>query len=316
MNENKLILSKFKEARQAGVAAALATIVKVTGSSFRRSGAKMLITSNGDISGSVSGGCLERDLIRRAVQAIDKLEPMLIHYDTRADRDDNEDETLIQSAGTGCEGVIDIFINPVPEVHLTSLESAHCGKKNVEFSIVLPNGEKFRDILFPPVGLIVFGAGHDAIPLVRLAGEIGWETTVVDCHSSFPMPRRLFDKVDEFISCDPGQILDCVELTSESIGFLMTHNYEHDRIILKQIFKHPIKYLGMLGPRARSERLLSEIERENIRIPWETLHFPMGLDIGGDTPQAVALSALAEAQAVLSGRKGGFLSERKGPIHG
>lgn len=316
MNEDRAILAKFNEARQTGLAVALATIVTVTGSSYRRPGAKMLITENGEISGSISGGCLERDLIRRALQAIDTSEPALIHYDTRADRDDDESESLIQSAGLGCEGVIEIFINPAPDAHLGSLERAHREMQSFEFSNVLPDGKEFLDLLSPPISLIIFGAGHDAIPMVRLAHEIGWDTTLVDCHSSFPAPRRLFGDVTGFISCDPEQILERVKIRSESPGFLMTHNYAHDRAILKQIFRKPMKYLGLLGPRTRSERLLAEIKKENIRIPSEILHFPMGLDIGGDTPQAIAFSALAAAQAFLSGRKGGFLSERQGPIHG
>jgi xanthine dehydrogenase accessory factor len=316
MNENRSILAAFKKAKQAGVAAALATVVKVTGSAYRRPGAKMLITADGEISGSISGGCLERDLIRRARRAMDRLEPTMVRYDTRGDGDEDENALRIQSGGLGCEGVIEIFINPAPDEHLASLERAHRERQNVEFPVVLPDGEEFRDVLSPPVSLIIFGAGHDAVPMARLAQAIGWQTTIVDCRSSFSMPRRLFGDVGAFISCDPERILERVEIPSESLAFLMTHNYEHDRAILKQIVGHPLKYIGLLGPRARSERLLSEIEKEKIRIPSDRLHFPMGLDIGGETPQAIALSALAEAQAVLSGRKGEFLRERPGPIHG
>jgi len=316
MNEDRSILAAFRKARKAGVGAALATVVKVTGSSYRRPGAKMLITADGEISGSVSGGCLERDLIRRAHWAIDRSEPQMIRYDSRIDGDEVEPAREIQTPGPGCGGVIEVFVNPAPDEHLASLERAHRERRRIAFPIVLPGGESYLDILSPPVSLILFGAGQDAVAAARIAQEIGWQTRVVNCRSSLPLPRPLFGEVDAFLSCDPDQILERVEIRPGSIAFVMTHNYEHDRAILRQIVVRPVRYIGLLGPRARSERLLAEIAEERIPIPTDLIHFPMGLDIGGETPQAIALSALAEALAVLSGRKGGFLRERPGPIHG
>jgi xanthine/CO dehydrogenase XdhC/CoxF family maturation factor len=165
----------------------------------------------------------------------------------------------------------------------------------------------------PAPELVIFGAGHDAVSMVNLAQELGWQTTVVDCRSSFQVPRRLFHRADRYFVADPAQLPAQIPLNRDSLVILMTHHFEHDRALLRQILPHHPKYVGILGPKVRAVKLLAEL---GAPLQAEALHYPMGLDIGGDTPHAVALSALAEIQAVLSGRRAGFLRDRSGPIHG
>lgn len=316
MNENRLILEAFERSKKTGVGAALATIVRTTGSSYRRPGAKMLVSEDGEITGALSGGCLERDLIQRARWAILRSEPKVVRYDTRFDAED-EIETVIQTTGLGCGGTIDIFINPAPDEHLRALENSFFGDETIAHLIALPDGTEFRDPLVPPTQLLIFGAGHDAVPLSRFALEMGWAITVVDSRSSYPVPKRLFGEARQLISCPADQLVQRVRITDRSVIVLMTHNFDHDRLILKQISDQQVqfRYLGLLGPRSRAERLFSELEKENVSLPADRIFYPAGLDIGGETPEAIALAILAEAQAVLSGRKGGFLRESSGPIH-
>jgi len=314
MNENRLLLEFYKEARRSDTSAALVTVTRVTGSSYRRPGAKMLVTAKGNIAGSVSGGCLERDIVRRALLAIEQSEPALVRYDTHSDNQEDEPAFPVTTIALGCEGIVDIFINPWPEKHLAAIEAACANKKKTEYVIYLPDGSVYRDYLAPPVSLFIFGAGPDAVPMARVAREIGWEITVVDFRSSLPVSRRLFGEVERYLLSSPDQFLTQVEIGPDSILFIMTHNFHHDLAVLRQVIDLPAGYIGLLGPRSRSEKLLSELKRK--ASGSKALSFPMGLDIGGDNPQTVALSALAEAVAVINGKEGGFLAHRKGPIHG
>jgi xanthine/CO dehydrogenase XdhC/CoxF family maturation factor len=316
-----LILKAYAVARERGLKCALATVVRITGSSFRTVGAKMLITEEGEISGSVSGGCLERDLIRRAILAMRTSERRVIRYDTRADVNDDNDGgggsgALIQSAGLGCEGVIEIFLDSRPEESMHAIKRVLNEGGVIRVPLEIEGGERFEDVLTPPVRWTIFGAGHSALAVARLARELGWNTTVVDCRSAFPIPKKFFAECsDRFLQCEPERILEHLSLTPECLAVLMTHNYEHDRLILERVLPLSLRYVGLLGPRKRSERLLGELEESGLRFTRSGLRFPVGLDIGGDGPAAIALSILAEAQAVLSGRAGGALGTRAGPIH-
>ncbi|MBC7386541.1 MAG: XdhC family protein [Cryobacterium sp.] len=315
MNESSAILEFYRSASREGTPVALATVVRVDGSSYRRPGAKMLIARDGRINGSVSGGCLERDLIRRAVLALDQNQSSLIRYDTRADADDDEAEALVKSAGLGCEGVIEIFLDPNPALHLSAIERVIRSDVGEDFYVDVPNQAPFIDRIEPPHRLILFGAGHDAVSMWRLARELGWLTTVVDLRSSFPVPKSLFSGVDRYLVPDLVEAVEKAQVGPHSLVILMTHQFEHDRALLSALSENPPLYVGMLGPRVRSEKILNSLRGQGNGVAFPNLHSPLGLDIGGDTPAAVALSALAEIQAVLSHRSAGFLSARKVPIH-
>jgi xanthine dehydrogenase accessory factor len=314
MNENRSIIQFYK--RDPQVRYALATVVRVFGSSYRSPGAKMIVSESGEISGSISGGCLERDLIRRAIDSFRHDQSTLIRYDTRAEADDDAGEFLVQSAGLGCEGVIEIFLEPNPARHVSAIE--HCLSENraVDFELALPDGEIYLDQIQPPHQLTLFGAGPDIIPMIDIGHALGWELSVVDCKSAFPVPRRLFNKADKIYSLPPEGILGSLTFDSQSLVALMTHNYEHDRIILEQLAELPaLKYLGILGPKVRGEKLLKELNESGKKLSAQHIHFPIGLDIGAENSQAIALSVFAEMQSILSERSGAFLKDRKNAIH-
>lgn len=348
MSEARVILNAWRAARARGITCALATVVRVSGSSYRRPGAKMLVAADGEISGSVSGGCLERDLIRRALVTLSSGSRTLVRYDTSRDADDDEEEALLKSAGLGCEGMIDILIDPQPARVLETLEAVLRDRKRrtIEIALGQPEfpsrildeaptgatasfceGDVFYDILAPPIPWMMFGAGHDAVAMSRMAREMGWETTVVDCRSTFPMPKRAFSGVDLFVqwnltsgkSPSPVEPLPAaITMRPEAMAVVMTHNYEHDKAVLRALWRERFAYLGILGPRVRSERMLAELAREGFELSAELrakMHYPMGLDIGGEGPSAIALATLAEAQAANTGRSADFLRSRTGPIH-
>lgn len=177
--------------------------------------------------------------------------------------------------------------------------------------------EVFIEAIQPPVPLVIFGAGHDAMPVARFAKELGWHVTVVDSRPAYATPDR-FPMVDAVIISHPESITESVTLDNRTVAVVMTHNYLHDRELLKTLLPSQLRYLGILGPKSRTERLLQELRSLGI-IPTHEhlrrLYGPVGLDIGADTPEAIALSIIAEIQAVIANRSGGLLRDRQGPIH-
>ena len=171
--------------------------------------------------------------------------------------------------------------------------------------------EVFIEYLAPPQRLVIFGAGHDVQPLVRLAAELGWPITVADERPHYARPER-FPLADAVLAVDAAEALAAAGVDGESAVVVMTHSYDQDRRLLAQLLRRPPRYLGQLGPRSRTERILAELRD----AAPEALHYPMGLDIGGGEPAQVALSIMAEIQAVLAGRDGAMLRARYAPIHG
>lgn len=184
-----------------------------------------------------------------------------------------------------------------------------------------PNGgtvDVFLEAILPPVPLIVFGAGHDAVPLARLAKEVGWNVTVVDTRAARPRPER-FPGAGVVLACAPGEIAARVPLSARTVAIVMTHNYHDDRALVQTLLASPARYIGVLGPRRRTERILTELADEGVTVDPdeinERLHAPVGLDIGADNPAEIALAIVGEIQAALAGRPGGHLRDRQGPIH-
>jgi xanthine dehydrogenase accessory factor len=176
----------------------------------------------------------------------------------------------------------------------------------------------FIEVIKPPVPLVVFGAGQDALPMVRLAKELGWHVTVVDARPAY-VTRERFPQADEVILCPPEAIRRSVRLGTDTVAVVMTHNYLQDQRLLEALLPSPIRYLGLLGPRSRTERLLSALRADG--FVWNEgqtarLFAPVGLDIGADGPEEIALAVLAEIQAALAGRSGAPLRQRRETIHG
>ena len=197
--------------------------------------------------------------------------------------------------------------------HLTSGRRA-----NVQ-DIALPSGGSLRvlfETLSAPVPLVIFGGGEDAIPLVKMAKQLGRPVTVVDARPAYALPER-FPEADAILCVRTDSIPESLFATRPQV-MIMTHNYTRDKELLRRVLPMAPSYTGILGPKARTRRLLDELASEGVTFSESSLaglHGPAGLDIGADTPAQIALSILAEMQAGLTGHAGGSLRERTGSIH-
>lgn len=374
MRELRDILSALTALRARGEPAALATVVRVRGSTYRREGARLLIHADGRTTGSISGGCLEGDAAEVAREVIRTGQPRLVTYDLMSDDDS------VWGLGLGCNGIIDVFIesvsaastSPSDTVDLVTLfrdaverrrtatlatvvaappggptlgarlvvsergdirgslgdagldarVSAAAQAGTGEASIVpaemaAGRGELFLEVIAPPPPLLVCGAGHDAIPLVRMAHELGWWVIVTDRRPAYATRER-FPDADEVIVAEDQEIPQKVRIDRQTFAVVMTHNYLHDLAILRGLLGTPARYIGLLGPRARTDKLIAEVGNAGARLgdaQRARLYGPVGLDVGAESPEEIALSILTEILAVKSGRPVASLRDRRGPIH-
>ena len=166
----------------------------------------------------------------------------------------------------------------------------------------------------PPIRLWLFGAGADAVPVVRQAAALGWQISVHDHREALVRPDRFpAATVERF---DPRR-WQAPPADRRTVALVMTHHFLQDRAVLERLLPLPVAAIGVLGPRARSERLRDELAEAGVDVsPWaERVRGPVGLDIGAETPEEIALSAVAELVSVVAGRHGGPLRERVGPLH-
>jgi xanthine/CO dehydrogenase XdhC/CoxF family maturation factor len=174
----------------------------------------------------------------------------------------------------------------------------------------LDAADVFVEYVGPPQSLVIFGAGHDALPLVTIAGQLGWDITVVDGRPAYARAER-FPEARRVMVLKGSELPRDLAIGRETAVVLMTHNFPLDARLLPAVLSARPAYVGLLGPRSRAERLLNGMTApEGVK-----LHAPIGLDLGGDTPAATALAIAAEVQAALTGRRGGMLSEGSGAIH-
>lgn len=369
MKEFKSIVAEYQKIDFSKRKAALATVVKVRGSSYRSPGARMLITDDGKWVGSISGGCLEGDALRKARQVMADKIPYTVTYDTREESNQN------LGIGLGCNGVIDVLIEPldVGDVNnaalffesiltwntpvalatiFTSTEKHLTGKKILlkqnaknpthsdqplnnlihadlvkvfeskksEAKKYVVNGtetEVFVELIQPSVSLIIFGGGFDARPVSQLAKSLGWTVSVTDECVAHIAPL-FFPDADKLSLCQRNFIDRDFDITPYTACVLMSHNYEYDRDVLKKLIKTEAPYIGILGPRKRFDKMLAEYHQEGILFSPEEfsrVHSPIGLDIGAEAPDEIAISIVSEIQSKFSNRSGGFLKYRNGPIH-
>ena len=174
------------------------------------------------------------------------------------------------------------------------------------------------DRMFFYAGLVIFGAGPDVPPLVRLAKDLGWQVTVADPRPAGATPGR-FPEADGVLALRPEEVPADLALDADTLVVVMTHRYRHDVPLLRALLPLPLAYLGLLGPRQRAEKILSDLVAEGFEVTPEMrarLHAPVGLDLGAEGPEEVALAILAEMTAVRAGRDGRPLRDREKPIHG
>jgi len=358
--------------RKTGEPFVVATVVKVSGSTYRRPGARVLMTKDGSTTGLISGGCFESDLIEKAGKAIENGKKITLTFDTTLSDD------FLFGLGLGCTGVAQILLEPFQKLsgqeHLDFIaECIRNRQKGIMATVFRVEGESgvsvgsrvmvqsgrhhienienlevvsmllkecyaalaaeesgFRSVHFNnescealieviplPIPLVIFGAGPDAVPLVTFGKQLGWNVTVVDRRPAFIRPDR-FPSADTIVLSEPADLSKNLVLDSRTVVVLMTHHYETDLNYLKHLLPSPVCYIGLLGPSAKAEMMLRHLRDEGFPATEEQLsriYNPVGLDLGAETPDEIALSIVAEIQAIQTGYPAGFLRERTGPIH-
>ena len=370
MKEIKDIIRAYDEAQHLELQTALATVVQVEGSSYRRPGARMLIREDGRLTGAISGGCLEGDALRKALLVMSRSEPMLVTYNTM----DDDDAKL--GIGLGCNGIIHILIEPVvasnknnpiellrkitarrqeailvtmyslidrkaqqpgtillqlqdgsfvgekPHKFLHELQESIQDVRTMQTSMIHPVSNAltaFIEWLKPATHLVIIGAGNDAIPLATMAHLTGCTTTIVDGRHQYVTKER-FPNAESLVLAKPDQVFPQIIVDDHTALVLMTHNYNYELALLRAwgfSEKEPA-YMGILGPGKKLRRLLDELDTSGHPISearMKILHGPVGLDIGAETAEEIALSIMAEIKAVFSQRNGHSLRDRNGSIH-
>jgi len=363
MKETRQIIQAYDKAVAANKKTALATVVLVEGSSYRRPGARMLVTEDGELTGAISGGCLEGDALHKAQFAIIRGQAALVKYDT-TDEDD-----LKFGVQLGCNGIIHILIepvdvndkqNPVELLRLSLAERRHAvivtmftlhhGEQQPGTCLILTGAEVFGkatsaaltddaktallekksatrqyqegkytafiDVQLPDIALLIFGAGNDAIPLAAMAGILGWQVNVIDGRGMYATPGR-------FPSCSvrvakPEQALENITIDERTVAVLLTHNYNYDLAMLKILGPLRLRYIGILGPKKKMQRMVSQLDEEGIQWDdelWQSVHGPAGYDIGAETAEEIALSIIAEIKAAIEKRDGLPLRKKTTTIH-
>lgn len=360
MKELREILARIEDEPGPAV---LATVVDVKGSSYRLPGAKMLVLPDGSFVGTVSGGCIEADVLERAKRVLETGTPELFLYDTTGD------ESSVFSLNMGCKGIVRILLEKVdgdsdyldlfrrsifegeygfaatrlgePGIERTFFDgegrpvageaageiekfvrSAAAARKNARrpagiVEIGPDDAEYFVEAATPPRHLLILGAGADAIPLADLAHRIGWRVTIADHRPAYAADDR-FPDADRIVVGRPEELVGIVDPGPDTAAVVMSHNFGNDKGYLAGLLQRDVAYIGALGPKVRTAEMLEAIENElsgpDASLP-RRLHAPVGLDIGGTDPESIAVSIIAEVQAVLSGREGGFLADREGRIY-
>ncbi len=369
MRELQDIARGWTELRSRGQEVVLATVVATSGSTYRRPGARLLLSAERWIAGGISGGCLERDVLSKAWWRT-REGPLVITYDSTS-ADDEETWTF----GLGCNGRVDVLLERLPpggETHplefivgrlaarkagvmatvfrdevgkgvgkrlvrdeagvrsdlpagplrdrlLTEAEAslAEGATRTARFEVEGRPLDVLLEVVRPPRSLVVFGTGQDAVPLVRLAAALGFHLTVVS-NTSGGVPAELFRDADVQLTASPAAVAEKLVIERDAATVVMTHNLGHDRGYLRFALESGCSYVGVLGPRARTDRLLDELRDVGFsptKQQRDSLYSPVGLDLGAEQPEEIALAILSEIQARFSGADPQSLRLRRGPIH-
>jgi xanthine/CO dehydrogenase XdhC/CoxF family maturation factor len=347
MRDMKTIVRAANELRRRGAPGLLATVVRVRGSSYRKPGARMLLSREGVLAGSVSGGCVEDDVLRRGWWRTDGSGAALVTYDTSVADDDG------WGIGLGCDGVVDLLLERLDVASgldpIAFFESCIQGQERGALATVFLSsagdvpigarlcvspsgmtaagvGEPLRSRLLanaraalddgesrsceylvgggvvhalveavrPPPRLFVFGAGPDAAPVASLAATLGWHVVVCEARPRVSTWER-FPMADEIVALTSCDVRALIDASDRAAAVVMSHDFERDRDALALLLGSRAAYIGVLGPRARTEKMLAELGRsigDDARV-----RSPVGTALGSETPQEIALAIAAEVQA-------------------
>ena len=329
------IFTQAKAAAEADKKSVLASVVALEGSSYRRPGVRMLINENGELFGAVSGGCVEKDILRQADEVFKSGAPKMMHYDGRY--------------RLGCEGLLYILIEPVtdPEQILAALKTQDHSRKAFEiiskFSKAeglqneaqsvfnfsdetqlavhgapcdLASEQTFTQTITPSIRLTIIGSEHDAVALTQLAAAVGFRIDLIaplDDHKSL----QNFPGATNFYHLNPEQITP-TQVDDRTAVVLMTHSFSKDLKYLGALIDCPAAYIGLLGPKKRREKLFDGLLEHYPEVApefIEMLHGPAGINIGAETAHEIGISIIAEILAVMRGQEPQSLKDKKSGIH-
>jgi xanthine/CO dehydrogenase XdhC/CoxF family maturation factor len=303
----------FEQERGVGADLVIAIVVATEGSTYRKPGALMLLSSSGRRAGLLSGGCLEGDLHEHALKMLaDDRRCMMHRYDNRSSEDP------IWGLGLGCEGSMTIFLlrcgigdsyEPLNSIFdsLTRNEAVDLLIDLVNGSVIAANSadptqvssvDCFRLRVAPPLRLLICGAGPDAEPLFEFAHRLGWKVTLLDHRPAYAVPHR-FSGAELVKQVELDEWAKGLDLDPYSAAVVMSHHLGADAQYLDKLARSRITYIGLLGPPARKERLLADLGPLAAELTTR-LRAPVGLNLGGRTPESIALSIVAEIQAAFS----------------
>jgi xanthine dehydrogenase accessory factor len=365
--EERQLLQAIADAKTSGRKAAIATVVRVVGSAYRREGTKMLIDADGGQVCMISGGCLEQEVGAVAKEVMESGQAVVKFFDL--------DEEVVWGLGLGCGGAVDVYIEPLDsgEEFKLWLETVQAQKAGVLATILnVKEGSSFRkaarlfigedgdlsgnlgheslneqilefakekmsqlyprsetrtfkaddeavevfiDVNMPPPELAIFGAGHDAVPVASYANKLGFRVTVIDARHAFVTPERFPNA--SLVRTHPSGFEEKVTLSPRTYVVLMNHHLERDKESLAFAVTKNVPYIGVLGPRSRYERMLNALKDENRILSTKELSVvrnPIGVDIGADTPDEIAVSIMSELIAIRGNYKAGFLNDRFGEL--
>jgi xanthine/CO dehydrogenase XdhC/CoxF family maturation factor len=353
--ETSEIVERLAALAAEGERAALATVVAIDGSAYRKPGAKLLVTESGETLGGVSGGCLEADVREIARGVLASGRPVLKVYDTGSAH-----EEIMWGLGLGCDGRVEVLVQPAAPGALAALAPRLAALLRGEEPFTLatrlprPGGPEsaadvlllagasatgslgspeldrrassvaralaasgrsairalgddpvFLDLLLPPPHLVICGAGDDARALVDSAVAAGFRVTVLDHRAALPTPARFPGAARLAVARPDDRELELPE-PSRSLAVLMMHSYAHDRDWARRLLAAGVPFVGLLGPRARTARIRSEIGA----VEEPRLFGPVGLDLGAEGARQIAISIVAQLLAFQSGRVPRPLAER------
>lgn len=368
MKEIKTILEQLKLASAKGIKTALATVINVHGSSYRRAGARMLILENGFWFGSVSGGCLEGDVIDKAKDVIKNDKAELFKYDTRQNAKNSF------GMGYGCNGLLEILIEPISfhenntvysvlkqivmEVELQGLSTVYysedvefaglgeqfhtnglCYISNTELTKLVKDdlksvvesgnaksktykieGKKvkvFHEVFQPNINILIYGAVFHVVPFLRIANEMGYNVHVTDSFEPI-QPVWNFPNAEEVSILESDKVNSIIKNTPNLAVVFLTHNFFYIKEELPKVLKSDSPYIGILGSRKKTQKILREAEVNEEKYTQSELakiYYPIGLDIGANTPEEISLSIIAEIMAFFSNSSGEPLMKFDGYIH-
>lgn len=361
MKEIRNIIQFYDTANQAKERFALASVVNIEESSYRRIGARMLVSSSGRWIGGISGGCLEGDALKRSQVAIFNNTASTVVYDTM------DDDSNQIGVGLGCNGKIEVLFTPIDSdaidspinqlksiinttdpviilkviksddhALLGSMDVVRFPQNKIDFCGISSDylieaisqtrvnrrpqiircpleQNKSLEVLVeyvrPETRLVVVGDNYDVLALLKVAKELGWIIDLVGRKKK--MSKQVFQLADRVYEFDE---LNQIAINEFTALVLMTHDYNLDLKMLPTIKNLKPPYVGVLGPKKRINKLKKDVV--HTMSDWmDDLHSPIGLDIGGETPEEIAIAIVSEIIASFRSRKGSFLKHREGTIH-